>query len=174
MAEQCLIVPDKKETWRPFIAYGCGALVVILVCLPEIMRGSRGALGGAMGLILTLVLAACLRKFLWMRLRASTSVWWDTAGLVCMKRGRVLHRYPWAGMRHLALIPGNRFPEWTRWASFSEIRISRLIDGEMVAETTPQFLLVTPGRIMQADQELKSVAGQFVARDVLDDSQSGV
>lgn len=150
-----------REIWRPFYAFGSLGVASVLVGLPGMIDGSSTARDVTLFAVILLLGLATARTLIWRLIPARVTVTYDESGLFVRRGGELLRHYPWAGMRHVDLIRGYRWPEWSRWAMFAHVQVAG--EGDDVEwESSPQLLVVQPRYVEEAERRLEAVARQYV------------
>ena len=169
-----LIVPVRREMWRPFYAFGAMAFAAALVGLPATLGGSSVA-GDVVLFVAVLCLGlACVRTLIWWLLPGRVTVSYDDSGLFVRRGARLLCHYPWSGVERIFVTWGARWPEWDRSALL--IRIDVVLHGEQGTrvESSPGLLLVRPRDIERAARKLEAVVNRYVGNQRwINDSQPG-
>jgi hypothetical protein len=157
-----LIAPAMTEVWRPFMAFGALACTAVVVGTPAIVAGSSTAAAVVVSAVVVILGLACARTLTWRLLPARVTVSYDTSGLFVERGTKVLRQYIWSDIREVELVPGYRWPEWSRWAMFAHLRVVGRADSDLAVDDSPGLLLVRPRRVQGAQEELKDVADRFI------------
>ena len=163
--EKFLIVPELRESWRPVFALVPLGVLAAVACLPDALGGSSGAMIAAPLFMIATMATSLARKTFWATGKGTVRVTYNQHGLICRRGEAVLGFYPWATIQCVDIAEGDRFPEWSRWASFACVRMLRVTESGTKIEDTPAFLLVHPRRIRAARGRLLSVARDFIGSE---------
>ncbi|MDP9459974.1 MAG: hypothetical protein M3Q22_06905 [Actinomycetota bacterium] len=167
-----LIIPVRREIWRPFYAYGAIALVVALVGLPAAVGGSSAATDVVLFIDAICLALAGVRTLVWRLLPARVTVSYDDSGLFVRRSARLLRHYPWTGVQQVFVSWGDRWPEWNRWAAFAQISVVSQGERRPSIDSSPGLLLVRPRDVEQAERNLEAVLERYVG-DRGEHGQSG-
>lgn len=157
-----MLGPVLREIWRPFYAFGAMACVVVVAGAPAAVGGSSTAVAIVICLSATLLGLAGARSLIWRLGPARVRVTCDDTGLFVRRGAKLLCHYPWSAIQEVALVSGDRWPEWTRWAMFTHLEVISVDSRGRTVDDSPGILLVKPTLVWQEQLKLETVVNRYI------------
>lgn len=166
--DEMYISPKLREVWRPFYVLGPMATLAILAGFIASAAGERDGLGVGLFVAAILLLFAAVRSLVWRLIPGSTCIVCTPDSLDIRRFGKVVRKHPWGRVEGVYLEPGDRWPEWARWAQFARLQVALRGEGYV---SSPSILIVRfsdvdAAREVIEEQLVKHVGGNnFHRRD---------
>ena len=166
--DHVLVLPVRREIWRPFRAYGVIAGVATFAAVIGRVRGDDTLVAVCFAFAGVAALLAPVRTATWRLRPARVTVTCDETAVYFRRGGRVVRSCPWSAVQELSVVPGDGRPEWSRWAAFSRVLCVTGTWPDRGTVRSPEILLVRPEQVHRAQHALDAAVRRCAPHAVRD------